>query len=267
MIPSFRTSSILWYSLVLLSGVMPFAGVHAADRDKLLSDAGVSATFATFKIDPDWWKLDKNSQATGVAAVKDVVQKHSENIAVDVFLMRGLSEHADLLFRLHSTDMIQNQNFLLDLMATSFGEHLLNTSTFNGVTKKLNYVPTFSDEVKTALKTPVEPGAKVYAIVIPIRKDAAWWMLDHETRNRMMKEHTEASLPYLKTVKRKLYHSSGLDDFDFITYFETSNVNDFHNLVLNLERIKENQHNRRFGNPTLLGTIRPLDEILGILSR
>jgi len=246
---------------------MPADGVHAADRDKLLSEAGVSATFATFRIDPDWWKLDKNAQAAAAAAVKDVVQKHNDTIAIDAYLMRGLSEHADLLFRLHANEMIQNQNFLVDLMATPFGKHLMNVSTFNGLTKKLNYVPAFSDEIKSALKTPAEPGPKLYAIVIPIRKDAAWWMLDQEARNRMMKEHTEASLPYLKTVKRKLYHSSGLDDFDFITYFETSNVADFHNLVLNLERIKENQHNRRFGNPTLLGTIRPLDEILEILAR
>jgi len=254
-------------SLLFLAAAMPAQGVHAADRDKLLSEAGVSATFATFRIDPDWWKLDKNAQAAAAVAVKDVVQKHNDTIAIDAYLMRGLSEHADLLFRLHANEMIQNQNFLVDLMATSFGKHLMNVSTFNGLTKKLNYVPAFSDEIKSALKTPAEPGPKLYAIVIPIRKDAAWWILDQEARNRMMKEHTEASLPYLKTVKRKLYHSTGLDDFDFITYFETSNMADFHNLVLNLERIKENQHNRRFGNPTLLGTIRPLDEILEILAR
>ena len=254
-------------SVLFLAAFMLVDGVCAAERDKLLSDAGVSATFATFRIDPDWWKLDKNAQAAAAAAMKDVVQKHNETIAIDVYLMRGLSEHADLLFRLHAADMIQNQNFLVDLMATPLGKHLMNVSTFNGLTKKLNYVPAFSDEIKSALKTPAESGAKLYAIVIPIRKDATWWMLDQEARNRMMREHTEASLPYLKTVKRKLYHSSGLDDFDFITYFETSNVADFHNLVLNLERIKENQHNRRFGNPTLLGTIRPLDEILEILTR
>ncbi|MER3424711.1 MAG: hypothetical protein C4293_17300 [Nitrospiraceae bacterium] len=111
------------------------------------------------------------------------------------------------------------------------------------------------------------PGGKPYAIVIPIRKDAEWWLLDQETRTTFMKEHTEASIPYLKTVKRKLYHSSGLDDFDFTTYFETAKLDDFNNLVIGLERVKENRHNRRFGNPTLLGTIRSLDEILEILVR
>ncbi len=75
-----------------------------------------------------------------------------------------------------------------------------------------------------------------------------------------MKEHTDATVAYLKTVKRKLNHSSGLDDWDFITYFETSKLDDFNNLVTGLLKVKENRHNKRFGDPLLLGTIRPLDE-------
>ncbi|MDE3036470.1 MAG: chlorite dismutase family protein, partial [Nitrospirota bacterium] len=72
---------------------------------------------------------------------------------------------------------------------------------------------------------------------------------------------------YLKTVKRKLYHASGLDDLDFITYFETAKLDDFNNLIIALERVQENRHNKQFGHPTLLGTIRPIEEILDILTR
>ncbi|OQW37723.1 MAG: hypothetical protein A4E19_20995 [Nitrospira sp. SG-bin1] len=53
----------------------------------------------------------------------------------------------------------------------------------------------------------------------------------------------------------------------FITYFETARLDDFNNLVTGLLKVEENHHNKRFGDPLLLGTIRPLDEILGILSR
>jgi chlorite dismutase len=82
-----------------------------------------------------------------------------------------------------------------------------------------------------------------------------------------MKEHADATVTYLKTVKRKLYHSSGLDDLDFITYFETAKLDDFNNLVIGLERVNENRHNQQFGSPTLLGTIHSLDEILEVFSR
>ena len=240
---------------------------QAADREKLLSDPGVYATFAAFKLDPEWWELDKEARDAAAATVKDIVRKHSEQIAIDTYLLRGLSEYADVLIRTHGSDLSRNQNFLVDLMGTTFGAHLINTSTFNGMTKKANYVPNFPDETKAALKTQADPGAKPYAIVIPIRKDAAWWLLNQETRTRLMKEHTDAALPYLKTVKRKLYHSNGLDDFDFITYFEADNLADFNNLILSLQQVKENQHNRRFGSPTLLGTIHSLDEILDLFTR
>ena len=259
-----RTLSIV---VALCSVTLYAQEPQAADREKLLSDPGVYATFAAFKLDPEWWKLDKGARDTAAAAAKEVVRKHNEQITIDTYLLRGLSEYADVLIRLHATDMLHNQTFLVDLMGTTLGAHLMNTSTFNGMTKKANYVPNFSEETKAALKTPVDPGAKPYIIVIPIRKDAAWWLLNPEARTRLMKEHTDAAIPYLKTVKRKLYHSNGLDDFDFITYFETDHLADFNNLILALQQVKENQHNRRFGNPTLLGTVHSLDEILEVFTR
>jgi len=123
------------------------------------------------------------------------------------------------------------------------------------------------DNLKAELKAPSEPGPRPYVIVIPIRKDAEWWSLSQEQRAAMMQEHTEASLPYHKTVKRKLYHSTGLGDLDFITYFETSRLEDFHSLILALEKVKEFRHNRRFGHPTLLGTVRSLEEIIEVLAQ
>jgi len=239
----------------------------AVDREKLLTEPGVFGTFAVFKVDDSWWKLDKAARTFAATEVKAVFQKHGDNIITDTYLLRGLTGKADFFVRVHSTEMLHNQNFLVDLLGTRLGKYLANTYTFNGITKKPNYVPSLPDDLKTALKTPPDPGSKPYAIVVPVRKDAEWWLMPQESRNAMMKEHTEATVAYLKTVKRKLYHASGLDDLDFITYFETARLDDFHNLIIALERVKENRHNKQFGSPTLLGTIRPMDEILEILAR
>lgn len=251
----------------LLAWCWPGATHAAVDREKLLKDTGVYGTFAVFRVDEDWWKLDKAARTSAAAEVKAVFQKHGDTVTTDTYLLRGLSEKADFFVRVHSLEMLHNQNFLVDLMGTALGKHLVNTNTFNGITKAPNYVPSLPDDLKTALKTLPDPGPKPYAIVVPIRKDAEWWITGQDGRNAMMKEHTEATVAYLKTVKRKLYHASGLDDLDFITYFETAKLDDFNNLIIGLERIKENRHNKQFGNPTLLGTIRPLDEILDILAR
>ncbi|MEP6935569.1 MAG: chlorite dismutase family protein, partial [Nitrospirota bacterium] len=241
-----------------LGSLLAWPSQATVDREKLLKDPGVYGTFVVFKVDKDWWKLDKAARVLAAAEVSGTFEKHSDSVITDTYLLRGLVEKADFFVRIHSSEIVSNQNFLIDLMSTTLGKHLVNTYTFNGLSKPPNYVPSLPDDMKTAMTTPTDAGPKPYAIVVPIRKDAEWWITGQDGRNAMMKEHTVATVPYLKTVMRKLYHSSGLDDLDFITYFETAKLDDFNNLIIALERVEENRHNKQFGSPTLLGTIRPL---------
>jgi chlorite dismutase len=260
--------SILMRLVVLvLVGLGIVSAVEAADRDKLLSEPGVYGTFAAFSLDADWGKQDQAARITQLTVLKGVVEQHREKLAIDTYLLRGLSDQADVLFRIHATELRETQQFLLDLQGSPFGKHLTGSTVFSGLTKKANYVPGMPDNLKAELKIPSEPGPNPYVIVIPIRKDADWWSLPQEERAAMMQEHTEAALPYSKTVKRKLYHATGLGDLDFITYFETSRLEDFQSLILALEKVKEFRHNRRFGHPTLLGTVRSLDEISEVLAQ
>ncbi len=263
----FSISMLVRFAVLVLVGLGMVSAVEAADRDKLLSEPGVYGTFAAFSLDADWGKQDQAVRIAQLTVLKGVVEQHREKLAIDIYLLRGLSDHADVLFRIHATELRETQQFLLDLQGSLFGKHLKTAGVMHGLTKKANYVPGFPDQLKGELKISSEPGPKPYVIVIPIRKSADWWGLDQDKRSAMMQEHTEATVPYLKTVKRKLYHSSGLDDLDFITYFETSKLEDFHSLVLALEKVKEFPYNRRFGHPTLLGTVRSLDEIIEVLAQ
>lgn len=257
-------------ALLLLWGLVGIwiPSVHAeVDREKLLAEPGIYGTFAVFGLDDEWGSLEPSTRIARLATLKGVVEQHREQVAIDMYLLRGLSDQADVLFRIHATELRDTQEFLLDLQSSRFGRHLKSVRVMHGLTKKPNYAPGFSDQMKTDLKTLSEPGERPYVIVIPVTKTAEWWGLDQEERAAMMQEHTAVTLPFLKTIKRKLYHSSGLDDVDFITYFETSNLEDFHNLVLSLEKVKEFHYTRQFGNPTLLGTIQSLDEIIEILAQ
>ena len=260
-------SAFMHCAVSVLIGLVMVSAVEAADRDKLLSEPGVYGTFAAFRLNADWGKQNPPAKIALLTTLRGVVEQHREKLAIDVYLLRGLSDHADVLFRIHATELRETQQFLLDLHSSLFGKHLETAGVMHGMTKKPNYVPGMPDNLKAELKTSSEPGPKPYVIVIPIRKSADWWLLPQEQRAAMMQEHTEATVPYLKTVKRKLYHSSGLDDLDFITYFETSKLEDFHSLVLALEKVKEFQYNRRFGHPILLGTVRSLDEIIEVLAQ
>lgn len=252
-----RIVSVL--TILVFTALASVAGAEV-DRAKLLSDPGIYGTFATFHIDGEWGRLDQKSRRAHLKAFKDIVERHREKLAIDTYLLRGLSDHGDFLLRVHGMELKDNQQFLVDVLGSPFGQYLSSQTILNGLSKKANYVPGFPDQMKADLKVPSESGP--YIAVIPIRKDADWWGLPQDQRLAMMQEHTEAALPYHKTVKRKLYHSTGLDDFDFITYFETAKPEDLHNLILALSKVKEMRHNKRFGHPTLLGTIKTVDQLI-----
>ena len=240
----------------------------ATDREALLTQPGVYGTFAAFQMDHDWWDLTGEARVIAVSEVKGLIEQFSHKIVIESYLLRGLSDHADLMFRIHAHALSDTQQFLTSLLGTRLGRHLVATTYLHGVTKPAAYAAGFPESMKQVLQSPApDAGTKAYAIVVPIRKDADWWALDQESRATLMQEHTQAALLYINTVKRKLYHSSGLDDFDFITYFETDKLDDFHSLIRALEQVKEFRHDRRFGHPTLLGTIRPLDDILELFAR
>ena len=259
-----RGTIALMIGLVLFGGTMaPMA--WAVEREKLLTEPGVFGTFAAYRIDPEWGKLEQPARIAHLTFFKGVVEQYREKLAIDLYLLRGLSEHADILLRVHATELKDTQQFLVDLQNSLFGRYLTSVVLLHGMTKKANYVPAFSEQLKTDLKAASESGP--YAAVIPIRKDAEWWALPQEQRVSMMQEHTEAALPYHKTVKRKLYHSTGLDDVDFITYFETAKLDDFQSLVLSLQKVKEARHNRRFGNPTFVGTVKSVDQLIETLAQ
>jgi len=260
-----RPRGIVLACAMFVLGCLIAAPVSAADRDKLLSESGVYGTFVAFRIESDWGKLDQAMRIANLTSFRGVVEQHREKLAIDTYLMRGLSDHADFMLRVHGTELKDTQQFLVDLQNSAFGRYLTGVVLLNGLTKKPNYVPEFSEQLKNDLKGPSESGP--YVMVLPIRKDVEWWMLPQEKRAAMMQEHTEAALPYQKTVKRKLYHSTGIDDFDFITYFETAKPEEFHALILALNKVKEAKYNRRMGKPTLVGTVRSLDQLIEVLAQ
>jgi chlorite dismutase len=253
--------------VVLAASLLTGEGFAAPDRDKLLNDPGVYGTFAAYRFTDDWARREGATRIALLTVLKGVVEQHREKVVIDLYLLRGLSDHADIMFRVHANDLRDIQRFLVDLQSSAFGKQTQVAGIMHGLSKKANYVPAFPEDIKGNLKAASDPGPKPYVVVIPIRKSAEWWALDQQTRTAMMKEHTEAALPYITTVKRKLYHSTGLDDMDFITYFETSKLEDFHSLILSLEKVKEFQYTRRFGYPTWLGTAIGLDEIIEILAQ
>ncbi len=80
---------------------------------------------------------------------------------------------------------------------------------------------------KSAPEYPASP--ETLAVLIPIRKSAAWWSLAQDERQKYFEKkagernHTGVGLDYAGRIFRRLYHSRYLENegsYDFLTYFE-----------------------------------------------
>lgn len=240
----------------------------AIERATILSKPGVFGVFTMFKLRPDWNKVPAAERNGAADEVKKLIEKHKDNVLVDLYLTRGLETNSDFFFRINAYDLAKAQTFMREFRSTVIGKNADIFETLVGVTKPLNYIskdksPALNAGLSSATYSGPEPR---YVIVIPVKKNAEWWNMSPEERLKEMEVHTTPTLAYLGNVKRKLYHSTGLDDTDFITYFETDDLTAFNNLMLSLAQVKENKFHVRWGNPTTLGTIHSPEDVVKALA-
>jgi chlorite dismutase len=98
-----------------------------------------------------------------------------------------------------------------------------------------------------------------YLIVYPFTKSAEWYLLDKETRQRVMNEHMRVGHGYPQ-VRQLLAYSFGLDDQDFVVAYETDDLPAFGELVYAL-RSTESRRSTVRDTPILTGIHRRLDEL------
>lgn len=238
------------------------------DMTKILTAPGVFGNFSTYKLRPDYYKMSMAERKGAAAEVVAVVDKYKDTVKAEAYLTRGFEAQSDFFLRVHSYDMAATQAFLLEFRATRFGMYADVTESLVGMTKALNYI---SKEKSPSLNAGLtgatySDAAPRYAFMIPVKKNADWWNLSDEQRLKEIETHTLPTLANLVNVKRKLYHSTGLDDTDFITYFETADLGAFNSLMLALAKVPENKYHVRWGSPTVMGTIQSFETVVNKLS-
>ena len=123
---------------------------------------------------------------------------------------------------------------------------------FRGVTQHLHYTGKEDKEKLTVeSRMPVAVAPNTTAVIIPIRKSAAWWALTQDQRQAFFHKtktsdgHTNIGMPFAGKIFRKLYHSRYTGTplpYDFVTYFEFPSelTADFQDLLKQLRDPKTN---------------------------
>lgn len=222
----------------------------------MLEESGVFGVIAAFELGSDRTSERRESVAIDTDEVTELVATYEDEVLVDVYLTDGLTVEADYALRVHARELATAQAFLREFRETALGRRSRQTEAMIGLIREAVYTPEAPDlEAELEATTYDGPEPPRYAIVIPARKTAEWWTLDEAERLELMRDHIEPTLSYLDRVRRQLYHASGLDDLDFITYFETDDLAAFNDLFRELQSVAEYRY-VRYGDPTLVGQIR-----------
>jgi hypothetical protein len=130
------------------------------------------------------------------------------------------------------------------------------TLLLHGVPQHLQYTSKEQrDDLAKSSRVELPPSKDTVAVIIPIRKSAAWWALPHDERQAHFQKkgdkigHTAIGAKYAKRIYRKLYHTRyavETTDHDFITYFEfeRSHTEDFTRL---LQQLRDPEQNPEWG--------------------
>ncbi|HEU5415382.1 MAG TPA: chlorite dismutase family protein [Candidatus Angelobacter sp.] len=230
---------------------------------------GVFVVISAFRLVREWETMEPGRQPSAADQSENFLLNCERQVAVEIYLTRGLEAWCDYFLRVRSLDLAEAQNFLQDFRLTPLGSLSQPVETLVGLSKSRQYI---TAEKSSALdqqltSSTYKGGDPVFAIVIPVKKSARWWNRPESEKRSDIELHTQKSLPYLANVKRELYHSTGLDDLDFITYFEVADPRIFHELSVTLAAIPENEYHTRWGQPTLVGAIHSIPEAVSRLCR
>jgi chlorite dismutase len=102
-----------------------------------------------------------------------------------------------------------------------------------------------------------------YLVVYPFTKSTDWYLQSKESRQAVMNEHMKVGHQY-PMVRQALAYSFGLDSQDFVVAYETDDLVAFGDLVRAL-RSTESRRSTVSDTPILLGTHRPMAEIVALL--
>ncbi|ABR91522.1 Uncharacterized conserved protein [Janthinobacterium sp. Marseille] len=116
-----------------------------------------------------------------------------------------------------------------------------------GVTSNERYVTKEEKSRLIATQEGLGRTESTLAALIPIRKNASWWLLTQEERREILEErshHIQIGMAYLPAIARRLYHCRDIgtpEPFDFLTWFEfsPSDASQFDDLVAQLRTTHE----------------------------
>jgi chlorite dismutase len=205
-------------------------------------------------LDPAWRRLPdaqrRSTCAEFIASVENV-----KEVRTHAYTMVGLQSGVDLMLWRLAPSLDALEASAAAALRCGMGTWMSVAESFVGLIQPSQYV-----KKPTPQEQSLFSGERSrYLIVYPFTKSADWYLLDKETRQRVMNEHMKVGHSYPQ-VRQLLAYSFGLDDQDFVVAYETDDLPAFGELVRAL-RSTESRRSTVRDTPILAGIHRPLREL------
>jgi len=182
--------------------------------------------YSFFKIDPKWRWMADLAKAESAKEVEIVLR--NSNVKIRSYSTLGLRDDADFLFWFVSENLDEIQDVISKLYLTVFGKYITPSQVYLSCTRPSIYAK--SGRISSFVEGN-EP--KKYVIIYPFTKTREWYLLPEKQRQKMMDDHIAIGKKYPEVVLNTTY-SFGIHDADFMLAFETDDLLQFQNLIMEL---------------------------------
>ena len=186
--------------------------------------------FLFFQIDPKWRWMADLAKEESAKEVENVVK--NSGIMFRSYSTLGLRADSDFLFWFAAKTVEEIQSVISKIYLTVFGKYIISSQTYLSCTR-----PSIYARKGRTISFIAGNESKKYVVVYPFTKTREWYLLSNEERQKMMDEHIDVSQKYPDIILNTTY-SFGIDDQDFMLAFETDDLRDFQNLIMDLRETK-----------------------------
>ena len=186
--------------------------------------------FSFFKVDPKWRWMADLAKEESAREVENVIR--NSGIKFRSYSTLGLRDDAEFLFWFAAKTVDEIQDVISKIYLTVFGKYIYPAQTYLSCTR-----PSIYAQKGRTISFVADQESKQYVVVYPFVKTREWYLLPLEHRKKMMDEHIEVSQKYPQIILNTTY-SFGIDDADFMLAFETDDLRDFQNLIMDLRETK-----------------------------
>ena len=214
--------------------------------------------FATLRLQPAFWRLPAAERRQRVTETVEALKAGTQ--ALHLYQSHPIDVGVDLL--LWSASEVASSEVPRDFFP-AWGKALRPLRPFVEIPHVLWGFTRPSQYSKAKSSQEIEPFTterSSYLIMYPFTKTAEWYLLDQETRQKMMNEHMRIGKQY-RSIAQLLLYSFGLQDQEFVVVYETEDLQLFSQLVYDL-RATEARKYTQGDTPLHTGVYRSLDGVL-----